>query len=122
MTLIKLDENLSGACATLLRGEGFDVHTVLEENLAGHRDERILAACVEEGRTLITLDLDFANPIRFDPSLHCGVIVLRPEGRSSRSQILSLLRPLCGPLRTEVLRGQLWIIELGRIRVYKGMA
>ena len=48
------------------------------EGLAGSDDDAIYAACQTAGRTLITLDLDFANPLRFPPGDTEGIIVVRP--------------------------------------------
>jgi hypothetical protein len=31
----------------------------------------------EDGRAIVTLDLDFAKPLRFPPALHHGIAVLR---------------------------------------------
>jgi predicted nuclease of predicted toxin-antitoxin system len=35
------------------------------QRLAGRSDDMIYAVCLAEGRVLITLDLDFSNPLRF---------------------------------------------------------
>lgn len=43
------------------------MHTVIDEGLSGANDVDVLAAAVAEDRALITLDLDFANPMRFPP-------------------------------------------------------
>jgi hypothetical protein len=53
---LKLDENLPHELAAALRGEGHDVHTVVDEQLAGESDPVIVAAATDEGRLLLTLD------------------------------------------------------------------
>lgn len=75
----KLDENLPHDAALLLRNRGHDVHTVLDEQLGGHTDERVLDAARVEDRILVTYDLDFSNiriyPQRTTPvSGSCGRI------------------------------------------------
>jgi predicted nuclease of predicted toxin-antitoxin system len=64
---LKLDENLGRRWASQLRDGGHDVHTVIDEGLSGADDVDVLAAAVAEDRELVTMDLDFANPIRFPP-------------------------------------------------------
>jgi uncharacterized protein DUF5615 len=53
---LKLDENIGGAGAELLRTAGHDVSTVREQDLQGVVDEVLLEACTVEQRALITLD------------------------------------------------------------------
>ena len=66
----------------------------------GWTDEDLFRACAAEGRALVSFDLDFANPLRFDPADNAGVIVLRPGTAHSRAAILGLLG-LGGPARHE---------------------
>ena len=52
-TRFKLDENLPRDASALLRNAGHDVQTVIEENLGGGVDSRILNACRNEVRVLV---------------------------------------------------------------------
>lgn len=74
---IKLDENLGHSVVQVFRRAGHDVETVRQENLSGASDRRILEICQAEERCLVTLDLDFSNPLIFDPALYPGIAVLR---------------------------------------------
>jgi len=74
---IKLDENLPARLAGLLATYGHDVHTVPDENLSGYPDEDIWKAVCNEGRFLITQDLDFSDTRRFSPGTHAGLLLLR---------------------------------------------
>ena len=58
----KLDENLSPELSPLFSQAGHEAHTVLEKRLSGAKDDRLFARCIEEGRVLVTLDLDFQQP------------------------------------------------------------
>ena len=58
---IKLDENLPEGLATLLRSAKHEVATALEENLGGGKDTALAAAAKQEGRVLMTNDVDFAD-------------------------------------------------------------
>ncbi len=74
---IKLDENLPARLVGILAAHGHDVHTVPDENLAGRPDADIWRAASEEGRFLITQDLDFSDTRRFAPGTHAGLLLLR---------------------------------------------
>jgi len=43
------------------------VETIAQEKLSGTSDERLFEICIAEGRCLISLDLDFADVVRFPP-------------------------------------------------------
>ena len=74
---IKLDENLPLQIVAELTMLGHDVHTVYEEELMGENDTRIWAAAQNEGRFLITQDLDFADIRSFTPGTHHGILLVR---------------------------------------------
>ena len=87
----KLDENLDLRLVPLIREGGDDVDSVHGEGLSGRSDDAIYDACVRTGRILISLDLDFANPIRFPPAqrvfCNCQQSVEHADRRARRAQI-----------------------------------
>jgi predicted nuclease of predicted toxin-antitoxin system len=74
---IKLDENLPASLAPLLHTLGHNVDTVPEERLQGRSDPVIWQAAQDEGRFLVTQDLDFSDIRRFRPGTHYGILLLR---------------------------------------------
>jgi len=74
---IKLDENIADSAAVRLTALGHDVHTVLQEGLSGHTDREVWEATQEEGRFLITQDLDFSDERRFAAGSHAGILLVR---------------------------------------------
>jgi Domain of unknown function (DUF5615) len=60
-TRSKLDEVLPRDAHTLLADAGHDAHSVTDEGLGGGPDPKVIAACLNENRILVTLDLDFAD-------------------------------------------------------------
>jgi len=114
---IKLDENFDVRLAPVLAADGHDVDTVRSEGLAGSGDDTVYATCHANGRVLITLDLDFSNPFRFPPEDTEGIIVVRPP-RPTLSVVQATLVGVLPQLKTNPLKGMLWIVEPGRIRVY----
>ncbi|HVS69690.1 MAG TPA: DUF5615 family PIN-like protein [Phycisphaerae bacterium] len=65
---LKLDENLGTRCQELLRAAGHDVMTVADQQMTSVSDSVLIAACATEGRALVTLDLDFSNPLLSHPT------------------------------------------------------
>ncbi len=112
----KLDENIPESAKLILEAEGYDVHSVYDENLGGSPDDNIAEACRREQRVLITLDLDFADTRHFPPQEQPGLIVLRPV-RQSEPRILDLIRRMTVVLTGEDIQGRLWIVQWDRIRV-----
>jgi predicted nuclease of predicted toxin-antitoxin system len=115
---LKLDENFDVRLVPLLRNEGFDVDTVRDEGLSGARDQTIYEVCRDSQRILVTLDLDFSNPLRFPPEPTEGIVIVRvrrPLLRLIRATLLSALPEL----KSGSVKGALWIVEPGRIRVHE---
>lgn len=112
----KLDENLSPSVAELIRGLGHDVMTVYDQGLQSCSDPEVLAACQEEGRALLSLDLDFSNLLVFPPEQYAGLIVLRLHKPGPKS-VISLVRRLLPHLNSVPVAGSLWIVDEFRIRI-----
>ncbi len=92
-----LDENLSPQQAVILREQGHDAVAVMDVGLSGQPDENIRAHAIQENRVLLTLDVDFANMLRFPPAGTPGVIRLKihpPKEESIREQIQRTLARL----------------------------
>lgn len=116
---IKLDENLGRRGTAILRAAGHQVTTVAEEGLSSASDKRIAEVCRADRKCLVTLDLDFSNPLRFTPSRHAGIAVLRlPDGFGARD-LLQAVRTLAAALTVNTVDGKLWIVQRGRIREYQ---
>ena len=73
----KLDENLSRRVQEVLQEGGHDVTTVAGQGLSGISDEDLAGVCKGESLCLITLDLDFADLLRFPPQQTAGIVVMR---------------------------------------------
>ena len=116
---LKLDENLGKRGQSILQAAGHDVSTVPQQQLGGATDEELIEKCRREGRGLVSLDLDFANPLRFQPSKYPGIAVLRLASKPSAADLTNLIRILSRALTGDSIAGKLWIVELGRVRVYQ---
>lgn len=116
---LKLDENLGERGRGLLTAAGHDVATVPLQQMESAPDAALIGACRREGRALVTLDLDFANPLAYRPSDYSGIAVLRLPKNASSEDLLQAIQTLAGGLERNPLAGKLWIVEKGRIRFYQ---
>ena len=112
----KIDENLPEDVASLLREEGYDAVTVAAQELSGSNDATVAAACQREQRTLVTLDVGFADIRSYPPNEFSGLVVLRLK-RQDRAHVLDVLRRLAGLFAREVVVGTLWIADEERVRI-----
>ena len=115
----KLDENFGSRTQQLFRAAGHDVQIVREEGLQGSQDEALYEACCREQRCMVTLDLDFADVMRFSPNATAGIAVIRVPKNPSLPLLESLIRQFLQILNTASINKELWIIEVGRIRVHQ---
>jgi predicted nuclease of predicted toxin-antitoxin system len=113
-----LDENLGHRGARILRDGGWDVATVFEDDLCASTDPTLLEVSRVDGRVLITLDKEFANPVRFRPSRFAGIVVLRLAKPLRRKGIDDGLRRVLALTRTRSPVGRLWIVDDHRIREF----
>lgn len=116
---LKLDENLGRQHADIFRTAGHDVSTVYQQDLTSASDAEVYDACRSEGRALVTFDLDFANPVRFDPGATAGIVVLRMPRHPTRADLGQVADRLLEALARSDPRGRLWIVERDRIRQYE---
>jgi predicted nuclease of predicted toxin-antitoxin system len=115
---LKLDENLGHHILAILNRAGHDVTTVAQQNVSGIADPDLIGLCRTERRALVTLDLDFANPLQFLPDNYAGIAVLRLPSPVTYAHLLAAITTLIGALETQTLAGNLWIVEIGRVRIY----
>lgn len=116
---LKLDENLGRATTELLRGGGHDVATVAEQDLCAAADVSLISVCQREHRCLVTLDLEFGNPLLYNPAEHAGIAVLRLPPRPSWKDLVEAVQTLILGLERENISGKLWIVQRGKVREYR---
>jgi predicted nuclease of predicted toxin-antitoxin system len=115
---LKLDENLGHRARTLLEAAGHDVATVHDEHLSSAGDDEVIRASRQEGRCLVTLDLEFGNPLRYRAADFPGIAVLRLPAKISPAHLENAIKTLVQALQPTIA-GHLWIVEPGRIRIYQ---
>ena len=112
----KIDENLPVEVAELLREDGHEANTVLEQGLGGRGDPDIASICQREDLALITLDTDFSDIRSYPPEHFSGLIVLRLR-RQDKTHVLTFIPRLIPMFSAETLVGCLWIVEEDRVRI-----
>ena len=114
----KLDENLGTSVARLIRNAGHDVATIVEQTLAGASDDLVWQVCAAERRALVTLDLDFADPLQFDPRPSAGTAVLRLPKRPTPDDVSAVVTVFIAALHSHPIDGELWIVQRTGVRKY----
>ena len=82
-------------------------------------DKEILSVCRNERRWLMTLDLEFGNPLIFKPENYAGIAVLRFPSSPKPDDLFDAINTLIVGLARKKIEGQLWIIQRGSIREYQ---
>jgi hypothetical protein len=116
---LKVDENLGRRWTKLLHDAGYDVSTVPDQGLTSASDATVIAAARDEDRCLVTLDLDFANPLRFPPADYRGIAVLRLPAKPTPQDLDTVVLTLAAHLEQADVTGRLWIVEAERVREYQ---
>lgn len=68
---------------------------------------------------LVTLDLDFADPFRFDPARSAGVAVLWVPELPGRKDLFVVLDRLLAASERGDIAGRLWVVRPDRVRQYE---
>jgi predicted nuclease of predicted toxin-antitoxin system len=111
-----VDENTSRTLVAALRAAGYESEHVYDAGLQGHLDADVYADAQAHKQTIITIDLDFTNIIRYPPP-HCGIIVLRIPNSTSVADLIHEVQNALEALKEQSLADTLVIVEPGRIRV-----
>jgi predicted nuclease of predicted toxin-antitoxin system len=114
----KLDENFGSRTVHLFHEAGHDAETIPQEQLCGSTDDTLFDVCIREERCLLTLDVDFADVLRFPRHRTPGIAVLRLPKNPSLRLLEKLVGDLVRFLSAESIRGRLWIVEPARVRVH----
>ena len=112
----KLDENLGQSVRRRLAAAGHDVSTIVEQQIAGASDAVVYRTCADEGRVLVTLDLDFANPFVFDPRPTAGIIVLRLPKMHGPNDVAAVVDQVALAASNLDVKGALWIVSVRGVR------
>lgn len=110
-----LDENIPLSVLWWLMTQGYEAKTVREVGLVGRSDQALNAYLHRENRVLITLDLDFSDPIKLP--LGPARIVLRPVVTDGELMQRLLRQALTWGVPQP---GELWVVQPGGMARFSG--
>ena len=118
----KLDENMPAELAAVFRRSGHDAATVAGQGLSGAKDSELASVCSEEGRTIVTFDMGFADIRAYPPRDYPGIVVFRLANQE-RDHVLEIGRRFLkmlslAPFPPTSLDGKLWIVGESRVRAW----
>jgi len=118
--LLWVDESLPRAITASLREAGLEAGDVRDLGLRGSPDRTILERAAVAGAVLVSGDLDFANPLRFPPDSHGGVVVLRFGRGPARGVAARALVEILRQTDEYAVRRAITVLEPGRARRFAG--
>ena len=117
MVRFMIDEDMPRSTAVALSSEGYEVKDVRDHGYRGLGDEEIYRFAQRGKAVLLTADLGFSNILKFPLGQHFGIVVVRFPNemvpREINREILTSLRDLV----ENEFKGNLVILEPGRIRI-----
>ena len=117
MARILVDEALPRLLAKHLRDARHDAHDVRDLGLRGQPDGRVLQEAQDRDAILITRDLGFTNVLRFPPSAHKGLIIVRLPNTVSTARLVEQVLEGLRDAPLDTLARSVLIIEPGRTRL-----
>ena len=112
-----VDEDLPRSLGPLLRQAGHVVEDVRDIGLRGRADSEVFEAARARGLALLTGDVGFSNILHFPLATHSGIVVVRLPNELPAQSVNHEVMAALSALGDEELRGNLVIIEPGRIRL-----
>jgi predicted nuclease of predicted toxin-antitoxin system len=113
---VKVDEDLPTAISQLLRAEGHDAASVLDQGMGGWKDAEVWKVVQAEERFLITADKGFGDIRIYAPGTHAGVLILRPDEDGIRPMV-ELIQKTVDGYALDVLAGTVTVVTPRGIRV-----
>lgn len=112
-----LDECIPKSSIQIIKSFKYSAISSKEANLLGKADKSYIDYSIKSNRILITLDVDFANTLIYNPYITPGIIVLRPKYPTSPLKINKLLYRALKKLKNISINNSLVIISENKIRI-----
>jgi predicted nuclease of predicted toxin-antitoxin system len=111
-----LDMNLPPAMADWLRSEGHDAVHVREIGLAQLPDREVFTRAAEDGRIVVTFDLDFGEMVGLAGAAGSGVVLLRLR-LARQNHLRARLRAAIAEAEAALQAGAIVLVEDARVRI-----
>ncbi len=112
-----LDEDMPRSTGAALKNRGYGVKDIRDYGLRGADDARIYQFAQDDQAVLVTGDLGFGNIVRFPLETHHGVVIARFPNEMTTREINRQLVEAFRDLTDEDFKGNLIIVEPGRVRI-----
>lgn len=112
-----IDEDMPRSTARTLKAKGFEALDVRDCGLRGQSDEEVFKFAQREKATILTGDMGFANLLRYPIGSHVGIVIAHFPNEMSTSELNSQIIHAFNNLAETDFKGNLIILEPGRIRI-----
>jgi predicted nuclease of predicted toxin-antitoxin system len=92
------DENIHPDVVSYMRQQGYDIRSIVEENLFGKSDRAVLRLAHADGRVVLTHDSDFGTLAVTQDEPLVGILYLRPGHIRAEFTIQTLKTVAAQPL------------------------
>lgn len=117
-----IDEDVSRSTGKVLKDHGYEVKDIRDYGLRGAEDEEVYQSAQNNQAVVVTSDMDFGNILRFPIGSHFGIVILRFPNEVSTKEINRQLVKSIKALTDDDFKGNLVIIEPGRVRIRKSLS
>lgn len=115
-----IDEDLPHTLTDVFAKAGYKALHVRDVGLRGVPDEQIADYAREQRLCLVSADIGFADVRVYPPSHYWGIVVLRVPTSAGKATLMQLIEEWLRSGQVEKARGNLTIIEPGRVRIKQG--
>jgi len=116
MHRILVDQNVRIEIAEALRKDGHEVVRAGETGSARRDDEALFRWAADNGFTILTFDVDFAERAYWNPEPHAGIVRLRLEPQTP-GHVLPFLRAFLSSYHPEHLKNSLVVLTESKVRI-----
>ena len=113
---ITVDEDLPRQAVKILRENGYDAVSVVEQGMGGWKDPQLWIAVQSAERFLVTADKGFGDIRVYTPGKHFGILLLRPDEDGIRP-VIELLQHVLNSYKLEDLGGTVTVATPRGIRM-----
>lgn len=117
-----IDEDMPRSTARTLKAKGFEALDVRDCGLRGRSDEEVFKFAQGEEGIILTGDMGFANLLRYPIGSHAGIVVAHLPNEMSSSELNDQIIKAFSNLAETDFKGNLIILEPGRIRIRRKSA
>ena len=112
-----VDEDMPRSTTELLRDKGHEVLDAQDCGLRGKSDAEVFSFAQREGAVILTGDMGFGNFLKFPLGSHSGIVIAHFPNEISTAELNRQISREFDNLTEDDFKGNLIILEPGKIRV-----